>query len=401
MALSVTRHTRISRKVREEGKGKRKEKGKGKRREKEKAAEVPWTFLVCGIDSLYLSLLVMWDEGWPKLLADMEKQKEMAQGTGGILWAGRGGSVLFLPAGKPPMYRFHVQIPEAHLFIAKSDCTTYPNIYVSIAAHSLWCNGVTESVDLVKAFIKSLGGTVVRLKVSRCDLCADYLIPGGLETDFLRRGFVAKSGKHRPIEQDGQLETYYVGDAGSVVQLRIYDKSKQIEKEGTVGWFKNVWGIDVAGGVWRVEFQLRRLVLNQLGINTLEDLLSKRGEIWKYLTEEWASIRYVDNENQTRRTVHEWWIDVQNCGGEFIECKGIARNYAKESTVKARWFVSHVGGCLVTYAALKGTGVLEAAGKELLGEIGRSEIGRTFEERFREKCIKLGRRVVEGGERRE
>jgi len=53
-------------------------------------------------------------------------------------------------------------------------------------------------------------------------------------------------------------------------------------------WEANRW---CGERVWRVEFQCRREVLRELGVETLEDLESRMTEIWAYLSAKWFRLK--------------------------------------------------------------------------------------------------------------
>jgi replication protein CRI len=392
MASSVTRHREISGKEKEgkDGKGEKHEKAE---RELENKGGILGRFVSCGIDSLDLGFYVFWGDGWDRRLAELEALKKEARGNGQVLWDDdRWGLVMVAASGKPPMYRYHIQHTLAHIFIGKRQAPGKgPNVYVSIKACALWTKGVRESVDEMKEFIKQFGGYVHRVQVSRADLCADFLIPAGLSSDFVASQIVAQSHATRAYEDYRKLETFYLGAGSGMIQLRIYDKGKEVKKSGQKDWFLPVWDLDNAAGVWRVEFQLRRGALKQFRIEGVGALLKRWGELWKHLTEHWASLRLPDNENPTRRTVHLWWQEVQECGGRFVECQPLERDYETESKAKLEWYRSHIIGLLVGYAAHRGTtswsDALALLGADIQAEVEDTE----FIARVLKKTIALGR----------
>jgi hypothetical protein len=97
----------------------------------------------------------------------------------------------------------------------------------------------------------------------------------------------------------------YIGGKDSDLLCRIYDKAKEA---GTTGkeWFLKLWKLDQLLDIWRIEFQLRRSVLKQFGIDTLEDLIQRSGGVWAELTSSWLSFRLHDNPNTARRSIHPW-----------------------------------------------------------------------------------------------
>src|SRR5689334_13768435 len=72
-------------------------------------------YLACGIDSLDLGLMVTWGVEWDRLTETLDREKERAAGTSGILFDE--GPCLIWPSGKPPNFRWHLQFPEFHLFL--------------------------------------------------------------------------------------------------------------------------------------------------------------------------------------------------------------------------------------------------------------------------------------------
>ena len=65
---------------------------------------------------------------------------------------------------------------------------------------------------------------------------------------------------------------------------RLYDKTLETELKGKTYlydiWRENGW--DGEQFVWRLEFEFKRQVLKELGIQTVEDLLIRRADLWYY-----------------------------------------------------------------------------------------------------------------------
>jgi hypothetical protein len=259
-----------------------------------------WKQLACAVDTLDVSLHIDWGPAWPRLFEELEKSKDLAAGTKGILWGDE--SWLIHAGGKPPMYRFHLQRPRFSLFIGKSQTgERTSNGFASLGAELLWHEGVTGAVNTLTSAIVELGGRVRQIRPSRCDLCTDFEIADGLSLEFLRAHRVPAHSRIR-LEEDGpQLQTVYVGGRKSSIQLRIYNKSEELSCKPGKEWLWTIWGIDPSPNVWRVEFQLRRTVLKQLGINSIAELTESLAGTWRYLTGKWVSFRLPDNANATRR----------------------------------------------------------------------------------------------------
>ena len=307
-------------------------------------------YLTCGIDSLDVGFYVSWSDNWEELREKFDDRKSCAQGTDGYLIDIAGiRPHVFYASGKAPNYRYHVKFPEYHCFISIVESATFsPNIYISFTSEALhWELSEIELIELVTKDIQSLGGSVLRHTISRCDLYADFRIPCGLSLEFLKSHMVGKA-QHTSHYMDGDLlETFYVGKKSSPIQLRIYDKEKEIKKKGTEERWLLLWSVDDSQDVWRIEFQIRRQILKQYWIYTIDDLRDKKADLWKYVTGEWLSLRCLDNENQARRTIHEFWKKVQSCLEYFGPEKGSKRKYEKKKATSIRWHISRFVNLLI------------------------------------------------------
>jgi hypothetical protein len=357
---------------------------------------VSWEHLVCGVDTLDLGLHVGWGNDWPRLDSALAEGKKAAETTIGIAWQfGRSAECLIRPNGKPPMYRYHLQSADFNLFIGQRPFPKEgtPNVFASILAKSLWKRGVAAAVEHLIAFVESLGGRIQACKVSRVDLAADFHIPGGLNSDFLLRCRVAKSSAYRVFADGDHLETFYIGSPGAAVLARIYDKSREVLSDPhqiKMWFFEDVWKRKPGKDIWRVEFQLRREILRELQCDTFADLVERASGVWKYLTEDWLTLRLLDNENVSRRTINQWWSAVQEVGGDFGGSLAVTREYAKGGEAPADWYIAHGAGCLAGYAARKGVKELDKAladfARAMREHLGTSDFG----ERFRVERIRLG-----------
>ncbi len=357
-------------------------------------------FLLCGIDTLDLGVYASWDIIWEsQTLPYFDNLKEKAQGTTGVTdTTDLGRSFLVLPGGKPPNYRFHLQFPEYHLYIAKSiKFGKSPNVYISINASALWHVELATILELIEYDLSSFGGTIESIKPSRVDLCADFRMNAGISFPFLEAHRVSRSHKINSIHSGPDLETYYCGSTASPVRLRIYDKSKEIAVSNKQ-WFINLWGVDSEAIVWRVEFQLRRPLLKQFRIYTLDDLWQTIGSIWEYLTGEWFSLRLPDNEKAERRTVHPWWAAVQNCRERFGDSIGVRRIYASDTLEPIQNTLAHIMGRLYTVAAIRGIDDRQKAIVDLFQMIFEKSSDEKFVSEYQKRIIRFGYRGKLGGD---
>ncbi len=362
-------------------------------RHAQKPKTVVGSVLLAGVDTLDLGLYVRWDNQWEFHLARLETWKARAAGTTGILIEGDLlpiGAAVMLPGGKPPMFRFHLQLPEFHLFLSRSD--TYragPNVYVSLTAETLWRLGAAEAVSLVWGLMEDLGGIVDRIQPSRVDLCADFHIPGGLSLEFLRSHRVSRSRATRHYETGDCLESYYVGAGASPIIARIYNKGLEIE-HSRKQWFLPLWQRADGTDVWRVEFQFRRPALKAFRIDRMETLREKMAGLWQVVTSTWLSFRLHDDRRPTRRTLHPWWAAVAACAERFGMPVEVDR-FAAPPSDSAEWHEKHIAGCLSSFAAITNLGSLNAALDSLSQRLMDQVDPHEFRERIALKSIKLGK----------
>lgn len=64
--------------------------------------------------------------------------------------------------------------------------------------------------------------------------------------------------------------------------------------------------------MWRLEFQLKRIVLKQMSVNTVDELIEYSNDIWRYCTQEWLRLALEDtNKNITRWKTHPLWTAIE------------------------------------------------------------------------------------------
>lgn len=350
-------------------------------------------FLISGIDSLDLGLYIQWNHKWPDFRTYLDQKKQAAMEKNGFLdRTPHGIEFIHLPTGKAPNYRYHLQFPEYHLYLSISEKgNKSPNGYVSINSEALLKESISHLLEAVGIDLHHYGGTIERVQISRVDLCADYHIPGGITLDFLEQHRVSRADETTFHLRHDTLETYYVGAPSAPVRLRLYDKGKEILAKGTKFWFADIWQVDDITDVWRVEFQMRRKLLKQFQINTLEELWQKIGGVWSYLTAEWLSFRYTDNDRTARRSVLPWWEHVHKAGNIF-KTSGSVQSYAKDDMLAPiEWYIPHIAGCLASVAARMNIEDCREAVKALGESLEGHWREKDFMSEVKKRSIRLGR----------
>ena len=357
--------------------------------------EENFEFLLSGVDSLDLGPYVYWqEEKFSPLLGLLQDYKEKAQNQKGLMdRMPDGRRFLHLPTGKPPNYRYHLQFAGYHLYLGITNPpANSPNIYLSLNSKALWHKGISELVNQVKEDIVFMGGEIGLIQPSRCDLCADFYLPGDPSLEFIKEHMVSRSRAISHYATGNQLETFYAGAPGAQIRMRLYDKGKEINKSGK-RWFLQLWGREGPEGIWRVEFQLLRPALKEWGIESLENLTEKLGGLWHYLTTEWFSLRFQDNSKQERRTVLPWWKAVQEQATNFGILKEIVKPEKSTELAILDWYVTHIGGCLPSYAARRGAKDIKEALAALQKDMCLYWFEKKFQDELEKRTLKLGNEI--------
>ena len=185
-----------------------------------------------------------------------------------------------------------------------------PSVMVEIHSETLWRLGPENAVETIIRLLTAYGAQILVIKASRVDLCLDSLLPqnewnsGLLDLSVTRASYAAI---HKDLQRK-KLQGISIGKGG--ISARLYDKALEIEQKSKKEWMYNIWGIknkSIPFEIIRVEFQLRREVLKELGVNSPDDLFRLLSNLWAYCSKKWLSLRYDPDKHPTRRKIIEWW----------------------------------------------------------------------------------------------
>jgi hypothetical protein len=98
------------------------------------------------------------------------------------------------------------------------------------------------------------------------------------------------------------------------LQCRLYDKELEINLKSKKIWMHSVWGLEEIPDdqrAIRVEFQVRREALKQLGLNSVWDFLNHPRNLWTYCTTKWLEFRTPAGEHHNLQRVLPFWQTVQ------------------------------------------------------------------------------------------
>ncbi len=137
-------------------------------------------------------------------------------------------------------------------------------------------------------------------------------------------------------------------------------------------WFKELWnknGWREPNPVMRVEFQCRRPFLRMMRVNSPDDLSAQIADLFKYLTQEWLTIRDIgeDSHHRSRWTVSSLWQAIQSATGQFGEVTGVTR--LGQMRPRYTHLKAQVRGGLVSLVALNSESLNAADNKVAIAQV--------------------------------
>jgi hypothetical protein len=188
-----------------------------------------------------------------------------------------------------------------------------PNGMIEIRSEALWRLGPANVLKIALNIIEANGGHIVEAKLSRVDLCLDFLMPEDRWSQDLTDYAVTRATDFGTYKKNKKLTGIRIGKG--VISARLYDKPLEIQQQSKKVWMFDIWGIqEVPQGkkIIRIEFQLRREVLKELGLKTAEDLFQKIHQAWAYCTKQWLKFQDRPGFHHTQRSTFKWYEEIQD-----------------------------------------------------------------------------------------
>lgn len=306
--------------------------------------------LASGVDAFYLTGLCALPL---TLLDDLDAARVLARETRTPTPLAFGENEFLVAGGGVNRYAYRLDHP--HGMIAFTSSRSLPPVSVQPRAAFIHAVGAAEAVDWFTSLLELVLGTV-SWKASRVDLFMDS---HGWDLGAEDRGRFVCRGTQRVTYEDSDDLTGLRFGAGKPVMARIYDKTLESQLKGT-DWWPAKWGAAYRPGerVLRVEFQVGRELIRQVGLSGPDDVLQELPRIWAYLTEEWLTYRQESSDATRSRwpLAHEW-TNVQSAGlrGDAL---GIDRVYGGERAGSIRKLLPQLQGYLSSAGALLGAASL-------------------------------------------
>jgi len=254
--------------------------------------------------------------GWQGRVWNEAPDGGMRSGPGELLFQVRRG-------GSRSGYFFVMRNDDLSIEAVREAGYSQPSIYVQLRARLVWMLGYEVAVAFALEIVEQMFGRVNSASLSRVDLTVDLTGWPVCVEDGAR--FVSRSRKRATnVKMDLSLDRVYDSAAGftgfefskgAPLSCRIYDKQAEIKANKTKTWFYRIWrenGWDRKQRVWRIEFQIRREVLRELGFagEAVGDL-EKLDSTWRYLTEDWMRYCVPRGSRRSRWETAPAWKAVQ------------------------------------------------------------------------------------------
>jgi len=335
--------------------------------------------LASGIDSLYLAFDIEWqDEKFFEHLAVMKELAEQDDKDSAITLKYGSELNVWICAIKPHGTKGYEWILSGNEFtmtigqwlVPKSR----PSIMVQVFSETLWRLGPLNAVELLKSIFKTQGAQIRTIKPSRVDLCMDILLPENLWSMDLIQYQVSRAKYVDPHLFNSTFTGISIGRGK--IMARLYDKALEIAQRSKKVWMFDVWGIpEVPEGfkIIRIEFQLRREIIKDLGIREFENLIPVIDYLWGYCTD-WLQFRDNPGAHHTQRNIFMWWLTVQNSflgvqePTPLIRCKAINK--------KRDQLFAQAYGILTSLEALNCEEGMLATGQDVSLEEALNRLGR-------------------------
>lgn len=311
-----------------------------------------------GIDTLYLSVAADVPAGMIDLLK--EKKAEVQEQTDKHQFIQFGTTDLFsfnLQRTGTTFYPYVLKCGDFTVCLSsRSANSSIPSMQIVVGSMS--CNNDLPSLlAQFRRWCRHYGIVLQSDKVSRIDIYADTTANIEDLRLFNQSRFVTRAEKVNLYYSNRRISGLQVG-AGDIV-FRAYNKIQEMTDKCAghkMEFFRAIWGN--VQHVTRCEFQLRREAVRSIcpGVSSLQTVVSKLPNIWRYLTESWfrQTARAVDrlNRNQSRETTSEWWLLVQSAFDAPVH--NAATRNKKQKNINVKALVDQAAGIMTTVCAAVG-----------------------------------------------
>jgi len=279
----------------------------------------PYRILASGIDTIDLAIDINWEK--ESFFNYLESMKELAvfedrecaiaikdKRTEESLWTG-----VIKPFGTKG-YEWNLNSVEFSLLIGNwYHPKSKPSILARISSEFIWTEGPETAVNFLLNLLTHAGATIRSVKASRVDLCIDIPFPTKRWLMGLINNRVTRACYAAPHFYNNNLTGISIGKGK--ISARLYNKALEIEQKSKKYWMYEVWGIDTIPDkfkIIRIEYQLRREVIKDLGLDSIFSVLAHCDNLWAYCTKQWLKFQNNPGKHHTQRKTFGWWKIVQD-----------------------------------------------------------------------------------------
>lgn len=274
--------------------------------------------LASGVDSLVISLSLVWKDTSLFVVLDEAKEKAMKYSID------YSGEIKHFNPGEVWPFTIKPHGTKGFSWIVSGSDFTYkianslepgsrPNVMVEIRSEALWRLGTEKAIKISLGLLEANRGCIIEAKISRLDLCCDFLLHDKHWSQSLMDYAVTRATDFTPYYTHKKLTGIRIGK--DIISARLYDKALEIKQQSKKYWMYDIWGINEppqGKKIIRIEFQLRREVLKQLGLKNVEDLFQKIDEAWAYCTKKWLKFQDRPGLHHTQRSTLKWYEEIQD-----------------------------------------------------------------------------------------
>ncbi len=351
-----------------------------------------------GVDSLYLSYH---GEMFESVYNELRDLKTIAQGSPEFAAKAQyplGGHRFEVKDKGSGLYPFTLVDDAFFLRMASHKAKSIPIVSAQISSNYLSHAKPLDAEYHLRTILRPIG-ELKPPSVSRVDIYVDFASTFDMES-LGRHAWVTKASSIHQYAQDREFTGWVIGARGSLL-ARLYNKQIEIQKSGKLYleslWEENDW--DGKTPVWRLEFQFKREILHQLGLDTLPQVMNNLSGLWKYATTEWLKLTIPSETDQTRSRweIHPLWgcmslMDWESSGEPLL------RQYSPSRAPSKQWLGQRALGVMASMSSVEGIddfddalALLGNAAFQALSEQAQT-IGIPELQHFKEKVAVLNRK---------
>jgi hypothetical protein len=351
-----------------------------------------------GVDSLYLSYPGQLSES---VDAELRALKALAQSRDDLAAKAQyklGDHIFEVKDKSSGLFPFTIEDDAFQIRLSAHHAKSVPMAYVKVSSHYLSHKTPAEAEAHLRTLLYPLG-EIDAPKVSRIDLFVDFASAVDMES-WSRSAWVTKASGVSQYAQDQTFTGWLIG-TGSALMARLYNKQIEIKKSGKT-YLKPLWreaGWDSVQPVWRLEFQFKREVLDQLGLTAMPSVLGNLNGLWSYVTTEWLKLTMPSDTDRTRSRwpIHPLWIAVASIDWE-TQGGPLLREYSPCRAPSEEWVARRALSAIASFGALIGAtdfnAAFDALGNAAFNVLDNQafQIGLSHSDLFHEKVEVLNRK---------